>query len=668
MRVLFLSAFFILAAKGTFAFSDKDSLKAGQLKSFGKHSLEQGDVYSASKFFEAYLEKKPDDAKIAYSLADCYRLSRNYQKASEWYSKAYDVDPADNILALFYLGCMLKSQGDYKTAREKLTTFKTKYKGEERFYKKLAEAELEGCDMAKPIPDSAMKFQIIHLDTSINKAHIESSPFPVTDSAFIFSSLRLDSSNYYSIDQSEEDLPVRKLYVARIKNGKWKYESEFTGPYNIDGVNTANGIYSVDRQLFFFTRSEKNWRNKKLSSIYICYKDKNGKWADPEKADGNINLSGYTNTQPTIGVESKKNQDVLYFVSDRPGGKGGLDIWYSIYNRKSNSFKPAKNAGSKLNTAGDESTPYYDLESHSLYFSSNGWPGLGGLDVFNTTGELTKWTEPENIGPPVNSGADDLYYVLHKSKKEGFFTSNRKGGIVLENPTCCDDIYTFERRKFFNVFVKGKVIDSEDSLVRGTLVALSIIDSASHEAVFIKEDTVKETGNYLMKLEPGKLYSLTVKKPGYFNEILEVSTKNINKPDTIEAKPLSIKPIPVDKSLVVNNIEYGLNKYELDDAAKKKIDETIFTVLNENRGFRVEISSHTDNTGNDKLNQILSQKRADGVVKYLVSKGIPKSRMKAVGYGETKPIADNQFEDGKNNEEGMRKNRRTEFKIIEDRF
>ena len=179
-------------------------------------------------------------------------------------------------------------------------------------------------------------------------------------------------------------------------------------------------------------------------------------------------------------------REIVYFVSDREeGAKGGLDIWYTYFDARKKVWKEAANCKTKINTVGNEMAPYYDLESGTMYFSSDNWPGIGGFDVFKSVGMMKKWSgKPVNMRFPVNSGADDLYYVLDASGESGFMSSNRTGGFTLKNPTCCDDIYAFKWINVIRVFTKGIVRDQDDSTnmpLTDAVVSLYMIDESGEE-------------------------------------------------------------------------------------------------------------------------------------------------------------------------------------------
>ena len=672
---------------------DVPNLVPSKLKSFGKNSLEMGDTYSAIDYFESYMAKRPKDAEVAFMLGDCYRLARNYREAEDWYKKAYDLNPKKEAEALFYYAQMLKTDQQYDEALKNFNKFKKEFNGnDERKLKKMLKDEIESCTKAKHIIDSSIVVGITPLDKNFNKASVELSPFFLDDNNFIFGSLRSDSALYITTTDIDPQIPVRKLYKGTKKGTTFKYAGEFKeGAFNLENVNTGNGALSPDKKRFYFTRCEKNWKYQVICKIYKSDKTGSG-WQTPEALPENINDPKFTSTQPAVGVDSKTQNEVLYFVSNRNGGKGGLDIWYALYNPKKKTWKEPKNCGNEINTAADEMTPFVDNENKKLYFSSNGLPGIGGLDIFRAIGEDNKFLPAENVGYPVNSPYDDLYYVLNSKKEEGFLVSNRPGKTTdndnSSSETCCDDIYSFAYNRVIKVATSGKVFaitdeevnkllnegfeskdkkNSKDTTknkpIAGAIVSLYLVDKVSGTNVYIKNDTTDVNGKYFFTLEPSKEYVMEFENYGNFNKKVKVTTKGIVKSDTIKMHPVGVNVMP-KIPLIVKNIYYDFDKAELKIPAKRTLDTTVFTLMKQFPSIVIEISSHTDSKGDDVYNKKLSQKRAESVVNYLISKGIASNRLRAKGYGEEQPIAPNENADGTDNEAGRNKNRRTEFKII----
>lgn len=688
-----LLVFILVVASGCFAQKISD-YSPFQLKSLAKHALMYEDPYSAIDYYEAFLKKKKDNAEVMFALAECFRKIRDYENALRWYKKAYKTDPQKQLKAQYYWAEMLMTQKKYEEAYDIFNDFKKDMRSDKslKYLNKQMRNNMSGCKIAKS--DWGNATWMTHVDTSINKNSVELSPAFLDNNTVIYSSLRTDKTIYELDVDNIETAPVRQFFVAKRDSMNWKFQSKWEGvPFNKPGINTGNGAFSPDGKRFYFTRCEKNWKNTMICKIFQSSKNPDGEWAEPIALPDVINTPKYTTTHPAVATYSKRKDEILYFVSDRSGGKGGYDIWYTRYSTKKEEWLTPKNCGTKINTAGNEVTPYVDMENRILYFSSDGWGGWGQLDVYKSIGEQSKWMPNENMKPPINSPADDLYYTLSKNLSDGFFVSNREGSVSESHATCCDDLYIFKYDEVIRIKAIGSVyaridksfkqlykdkfdsgsddnqmnIDSSFQLAEGVVASLFIIDDTAPmgqgNMVYIKNDTIDENGSYSFNLEAGKEYVIEIENYGYFNQRLNISTFLYTESDTMIVDTVGIDIMP-KQPLIVKNIYYEFGKAELPRKAKKIIDSTLLTLMMENSQIIIEISSHTDNKGRNKTNKLLSQKRADGVAKYLIKKGIDKERLFAIGYGEEHPIAQNETPDGKDNPEGRERNRRTEFKII----
>ncbi|RMG79013.1 MAG: hypothetical protein D6707_08985, partial [Bacteroidetes bacterium] len=439
-------------------------------------------------------------------------------------------------------------------------------------------------------------------DTSVNKAHMEAAPRYYNDTLMYYSSLRTDKIEYYNIREEKQKPKTRKLYWAKKNFEDWVFYKPFEGPFNSDEHHIANGTFSIDSTKFYCTICKTNEDYKTVCQIYVSKKGENGQWSNPEKIEaGGVNIPGYNSTQPTVGTEPKKGYEVLYFASNREGGKGGYDIYYTIYDERKETYKKAKSVGSKINTPGDEITPYYDNNNKTLYFSSNAWPGLGGFDIFKTTGQVNRFLKPVNIGYPLNSSYDDVYYTISNSPEKGFLVSNRPGGVALKNETCCDDIYEFTMLEFIKIVVEGTVFESKDSSdikltsgfetaakdslaissdtlaradttngavreirendtpLKGTTVSLLLVDPETGENMFLTKTTTNDNGQYFFELQQGNNYKIRFQKEGYYDKELTVSTEDIMQSDTIHMNTLYLKGVP-KTPIIIKNIYYPFDK------------------------------------------------------------------------------------------------------------
>jgi len=604
---------------------DLTQLKDWKLNSYAKSALRSNDIYSAINYYEEYIKRKPDKLKISYRLANLYFQVHNYAAAKNLFNKVYHSESEKYLEALFYYAQILKIETDYETAISQFLLFidkmeSRKFNRKNALYIHRARVEIAGCEYAKQVsPSESVVIQ--HLNSSINKAHLETSPIILSDSSFVYASYNLDSVPVVDLEATQ--VPHSKFYSAHLKGKTWQGGFEAPEPfYNFENMNTSNGIFSPDGKRFYFTASKKNWKNEMISNIYVSHKI-GGQWQKPVPMDERINSSKYTSTQPSIGSCYDPDFEVVYFVSDRPGGRGGMDIWYTVFVKANFIYKNPVNAGGYINTPGDEVTPFYDVNTSTMYFSSNGLAGLGGFDIFRSEGSLVNWTAATNMGLPYNSPHDDLYFTKQAEENTGFFTSNRNGSIALKNENCCYDIFEFvpKREKEFEEL---QVIDNQ----RLTFNGENII------AIEIEENSL--TFNDKMR------------------KYVEESIQFLEKKEDIK-EPAEI---------VFNNIYFEFNKADLTEASKSLIDSTLLLILNEYPDIVIEISAHTDYKGSRNYNLKLSQKRAESVVNYLLLQGIAANRLVPVGYGEEKPLVKSKTSDGSDIAEARQKNRRIEFKII----
>lgn len=632
------------------------------LRKLGANALKQNDPASAAFYLEAAVKKRSGDYDARFLLGTAYLELRDYERAQRMFLTAYKANAAKRPEALYYHALMQKSNALYDSAALNFKTFKKIYKGPNKSLKKLATKEIAYCDSVKQIIKALNKVVVSRLDTSINKVNTEASPLALGDDELYYVSFRTEKREYEG--DGEEKAKTRRLYRAKRKNGKWIFAGEVDGPFNADNEHLGNACMSPDRKSLYFTRCKPNYKGEMICAIYMSRFDGQN-WSEPLKLQKEINHPKYTSTMPAIATDPVKGNDVLFFVSNRKNkGKGKLDIWYAVYDKRRNTFKAPRNAGSKINSPQNEISPYFDNDTRTLYYSSDGWGGLGGYDIFRSKGNGSKWETAQNLGTPYNSGADDLYYTISPNRKEGFFVSNRKGGNALKNKTCCDDIYQFKQTDYVQVKLEGYVHESKNvhDEIADAIVEIYIKDNQSDEKFLVKTVKSDATGKFSVALEPGNEYYTLVKKEGYLGNNQSVSTRSITESKTLH-KDLQLIERPVS-AMKIPNVNYKTDKWELLPASKRVIDSTVYRMMIDNPEIIVEIQAHTDNRGSDSYNLKLSQRRAEGVVSYLIEKGIAPIRLKAKGFGESSPIAPNEQPNGTDNPEGRALNRRTEFRII----
>lgn len=409
----------------------------------GASMVSKGSYYNAVKHMQELVEAHPGNKKYVLELANAYFFSRDYKNAEKWYKKHVDMDGDKGIsIALFRYAECLKYNEKYKEAESAFRKFaQSKYRDKRKEnFKKIAENEIASCQWAQSNAPQSNPFKIIHLGDHVNSAYSDFAPNLLSDSVLVFSSLQSDT--VLIVEPGEAHHHVVKLYTSTYNGTTW-------GPHSlIPNVNTrfennANGTFSPDKKRFYFTRCIEDAHSNILCHIYMSNHE-NGRFSKPKKLPASINRKGYTSTQPHVAlVENKGSKyEVLFYSSNRPGGRGGLDIWCSVIDPKGG-YRTPSNLGKSINTLRDEITPFYDSTSGSLYFSSNYHYGFGGYDIFRSHGAFNTWTTPVNMGKPINTRVDDSYFSIRADRNAGFLVSNRPEGYHLTSETCCDDIYEY---------------------------------------------------------------------------------------------------------------------------------------------------------------------------------------------------------------------------------
>lgn len=633
--------------------SAQSELSDSRLYRIGMADFQKGNYKSSRPYLEEYY-KRTKSRKLEKTLAHMYRGAREYAMAEDFYRRCYEESHQNDKESQFYLACMLKQQGKYREAKKEFLDF---LQTGIRFHdvdklKKLAQAELEGCSFTGTIPpvDSVRVFKV---DTSINKGYSEGSPMYLNDSLFAYAAFGSDSIFY---DPAEEIIPESKskrLYLGRSRDTIYRSMGAWSEPFSFPGFHTGGGSLSKDGKRFFFTRCAKNWKYKVICAICLSEKKDTG-WTLPLVLR-KLSSMEYSYTQPSLERDARGN-DLIYFSSDRKGGKGGFDIWYVSYNPIRKKLGRISNAGSLINTKGDEITPFATEEK--LFFSSDGWPGYGGLDIFSN--DRKPYSNPKNLGTPFNTGADEMYYTQKPGKREGLLVSNRG-----DNGNCCDDIFAFDY-KGTKVELKGRVAANQADKPLEKLVSKNDpgLNLAGVDVSLFKTDSTTllahtvtdEEGAYTLNALKQDKYILKLKKEGYLNLVTTITSLNG------EIATYTLNMIN-DKPVVIRNIQYPFGSDELTDTARSIIDRTLYVLLVSNPSLSIEIASHTDSVGTEAFNIDLSIRRAKKVSDYLIEKGINASRLTTNGFGEARPIAPNTLPDGSDFPEGRAANRRTEFRI-----
>jgi hypothetical protein len=419
------------------------NLQSQSIKQLLKQGLEANsrkDYPSAAQIYNQVILQ--DSSKIEYQLlfADASRLNYDNSAALHWYLKIYKKDNGKTYTEVpFHIATLLKNNGKYKEAKKYFDKYYKKQRNSKDKEKKQrslkAKQEFESCDIAQVLIKNPVDVKIIHLDSMVNSKVSEYAPFEY-DSILYFSSLR---------DKSKTDaagIGYNKLYTAHkstVKENKFLNAQELDSLFNKVGIHNANTSFNADFTKVFVSRCGALNATQYRCEIYVAdFKD--GHWTEARKLPSPINVSGSNTTQPCLSDMNGK--PVLFFSSDRGAGEGAMDVWYAFMN-EDGTFETPINAGKKINTIEDEITPWFVKENKTLYFSSTWHKGLGNFDIFTSEFKDNAFTEPQNIGYPINSSYNDIYYSINSKKDRAYISSNRLGSYFEDKPNCCNDIYSF---------------------------------------------------------------------------------------------------------------------------------------------------------------------------------------------------------------------------------
>lgn len=623
-----------------------------------------GSYYNAIEYYKQLLQEQPRNPYLVYQLAECSWYMRDYVPASDYYRYAYSLAPDLYPEAIYKEALMLKMQGKYDAATAAFNQFIADNPKTFKKLKKRAEREIEGCKMAQNSMNNPIPATVKNVGPNVNSAYTELSPYPLGDTALLFATMHSNDV----IDKNREE---RKDYVSRfmvakkfptyLVDGKvdtFQWALPFNdGKFNDPKYHVGNGSFSPGGDRFYFTRCLENDKHEMTCHIFVSqFKDR--KWGDPQELGYGINEEGSSSTQPFIAKVGRK--EVLFFSSNRTiQSRGGYDIWYSVYNDRQNTYRRPQNAGKQINTVGNEETPYYNSKQGKLYFASDGWVGMGGFDIYSADGGPSRYTNLRNLGYPINTSTDELYYIQDPvGKPDAYVVSNRIGSIALKNPTCCDDIWRIQYEP--KIYAMGKVLNKKTQKPVSQVV-VKMVDEAGNLKTYNSED-----GQFQFMTPRGHTFEISGDKEGFVSTHADVSTENMKRsdPDDTVWVTVYMDSLQIDREFRLDNILYDYDKASLRPESAASLQKLV-SLMKDNPSVDIQIYSYTDSKGNADYNQQLSQERAESVVAYLEQQGVSGSRMTAKGMGSSDPVAPNKV-DGKDNPDGRQQNRRTTFKITTD--
>jgi len=652
--ILFLFLFSIIFFSGANA-QDRKSKKL--LKAAVAFEAEQ--YFSAAELYKkAYVKTKDKalKAEIIFKQAECYRLSGNTKRAESYYKRAIKAKYPDVLIYLTYAD-MLRLDGDYSAANEQYKEYLKLNPNDVN-----GELGLKSCEYSVKWLDKPTRYQVELMPVLNSRSSDYSVAFGKGDYSELFFTSSRSGGVSDKIDARTGE-NFSDIYFSKLnKKREWSAPELLLEPVNTEG-NEGSVFINKRGTMMFFTQCKVEKKKSEGCAIYVA-KRKGKIWGQPMllqvKLDSNVTFG-----HPAVS----EDESIVIFSSDMSGGYGGKDLWMVTKEQRGKWSLPV-NLGPAINTPKDEMFPFI-RDDKTIYFSSNGHVGMGGLDIFKSTkDELGVFSSIVNMKSPVNSSADDFSVIIENDEEKGYLTSNRDGGKGG------DDIYQFELPPL-QLALKGIVTDSKTGgIMTGVKVQLIGNDGLTNET---KTDN---TGFYEFTLNPLTSYEVVVNTEGYLNKSVNETTFGI---ENNKVFVIDFSLDPVKKEVILPRIEYDFNKFDLRPQSIADLD-LLAETLKDNLNVVIQLKSHTDYIGSDAQNDKLSQQRADVCVAYLISQGIDAGQLVAKGIGENEPFViekkDGRLKEGdvltekyikkikfkKNKEKANQYNRRTSFKVLREDY
>lgn len=633
--------------------------------------LKRADQFYFDKHYDLALELyldcqdfNPNNAVLNYKIGDIYLHHLDAKNAIEYFKKAFvldrkidkklftdlifDVKPETSIFAK--LGYSYALNFEWDQALKYYRLFKTtysknkelKYNFDDRYLKLFANQKVESCKSGKEFVNNPTDVKIIPLNAEVNTEFVEHSPFITPETLTLYFTARrkdgMGNNDEHSLDAYRED-----IYRAYYYEGNWVDVENIGPPVNTEHHDASVGVSFDGKTLFVYRFTVANGGDLFYSEM------QEGDWTEPIPFGRTINTE-FHESEACFSPDGR----LMFFISDKPGGVGGRDIYYSKKLR-TGGWGRAYNLGSKVNTPFDEHSIYMHPDGKTLYFSSKGHNSIGGYDIFKTTFKNRRWSTPINLGYPINTPGDDTHFVLTPDSKSAYYSSEKKNGAGA------NDIYKI-------IFPEEKKINNSVTIIRGRVrrgrnnkpadAQIEVINSTTSDTVGIYH-TNKEDGTYMIPLENGNIYSIFINADStiYYSESIDLTDEsgalNFDKADQV----ITLSNIRIGSRMVLRNIFFESGKSHLLETSMPEFKKLV-QFLNQYPKVKIIVIGHTDNVGNKEDNQKLSEERAKFLVDKLVKYGIEESRLTWKGYGMDKPVASN------DKESGRRRNRRIEFKIV----
>ncbi|HNP18238.1 MAG TPA: OmpA family protein [Fulvivirga sp.] len=619
-------------------------------------------------------EADPSNIVANYRAGDFYLRTVGKSKAVKYFLKVLELDPEYRFDISYWIGQAYQYGMEFEKALAYYNRYKTKlldkdgYRGRDRTELSVVERRIYECQNAIEFVANPAHFSIVNLGSAINTEYEEYGPTLNEDETImVFTSRRKEGNLNENV--FTDNKPYEDIFISTKENGKWGYAKNIGDVINTP-FHDSNLALSADGNKLFLYKDDNN------GDIYESTKKPDGTWTFPQPLSEYINSAGFKESSVSMSPDGQ----LLFFSSDRPGGQGGIDIYYSIKDRNGE-WTRSKNLGPIINTEYDDDGPFIDYDGKTLYFSSQGRKGMGGYDIFKSTYDSAagEWGEPVNLGYPINTPDNDIYFVSTKDGGRGYYASVREDGFGFT------DIYMVTEKE---VEEKPEPIASTEPVEEVTpteepvqevekpvetmlpvTLVVKVVDESNRpleaKVSLVSNDNVtagktnKGAGVFEFKVnsKTSKQYKLSVENSGYVFENLDVTLPGTTTKSQNIERTVRMRKLKMGTRSVLSNIYFNFDKATFKDESYNELNK-LESMMSQNTGMQIEISGHTDNIGSKAYNKNLSQRRANAVKDYLVKKGVDARRIIAVGYGEERPLASNDDE-----KEGRELNRRVEFKV-----
>lgn len=573
--------------------------------------FERGEYFQAAATYRKVYNKTSATkerklrGKIAARMALCYELLNIPTRAIPAYTNAIRYGNPDSTLYL-HLARNQHNDGKYRDAIKNYNLFLEKVPGNQ-----LAEKGLKGATDAQTWKENRTRYQVRRMDI-FNSRRCDFSPAIWSkdgDQVYITTS----HDKVTGTDKSDiTGLKPCDLYFSKKnEKGVWQKPEPAEGDINTE-FDEGTPAFSPDGSMVYFTRARRDAVSPTSTEIFVANRSGN-KWGNAKKVEI-VKDTTSVFAHPAVSPDGK----YLYFVSDMPGGYGGKDLWRAPF--AGSDFGPVENLGDQINTAGDEMFPTFRHDGN-LYFSSDGHPGMGGLDIFKARQDEWGIWHIENMKAPVNSQGDDFGMTFFQQEEDnGFFASNRGDARGY------DHIYSFYLPSI-KVRITGTVTNRDEEPIPAAIVRVVGRDGSNHKIV------TRNDGTFETRIDRGTQYVMMAGAPGYLNDKEEFRSDNDEADATYQ---VDFVLASISKPVLIDNIFYDFDKATLRPESTQALDELI-GLLNDNPNVTIELAAHTDRKGSDAYNTALSQRRANAVIEYLIAGGIDRGRLTPVGYGESQP-------------------------------